>query len=70
MIKANTENGKTKSERIQEGFEIWVAYWRANPHRFAKECLGLNLKPFQQFLLVAMNISNYFMFIAARGLGK
>lgn len=48
----------------------WVSFYRANPHRFAKDYLNLNLKKFQQIILVMMNICVYFMFFASRGLGK
>lgn len=60
----------TKSEHFQNQLHIWVAYYRNNPHRFAKEFLGLNLHLFQAILLWAMMHHNIFMFVASRGLGK
>ena len=59
----------TKSEHFQNQLHIWVAYYRNNPHRFAKEFLGLNLHLFQAILLWAMMHHNIFMFVASRGLG-
>lgn len=56
-----------KVDRILKGVKIWTAFYRANPHRFAKDYLNLNLKPFQQILLFFMNICTNFVFIAARG---
>jgi tRNA(Met) C34 N-acetyltransferase TmcA len=64
------ESPNTKSERIMNSINIWCSFYRANPHRFCKDYLGLDLKLFQQILIYMMNISNYFMYIAARGQGK
>ena len=60
----------SKSERIMNGVNIWCSFYRANPQRFAKDYLNVDLKLFQQILIYMMNISNYFMYIAARGQGK
>ena len=64
------KNNYNKSERLMEGIGIWASFYRANPHRFAKDYLGLNLKLFQQILLYFMNLYNYMMYFAARGQGK
>ncbi len=60
----------TRQERIMAGAAVWCSYYRANPHRFAKDYLHLDLHLFQKILLVMMNISTTFVFIASRGLGK
>jgi hypothetical protein len=60
----------SKSERLMNGIGIWASFYRANPHRFVKEYLGLNLKLFQQILIFMMNMSHYFMYLASRGQGK
>lgn len=60
----------TRQENIMNGAAVWCAYYRANPHRFAKDYLHLDLHLFQKILLVMMNISTTFVFIASRGLGK
>lgn len=48
----------------------WVGYWRKNPHKFAKDFVGMQLFLYQKLLLYMMNVSNVFMYIAARGAGK
>lgn len=72
-----TENKQTdkeiannKAEQIMNGVAIWASFYRANPHRFCKDYLNINLKLFQKILIHMMNLSNYFMYIAARGAGK
>ena len=48
-----------------------AAYYRANPHRFVEEYLGIDyLKLFQKILLYAMMMNDGFFFIACRGIGK
>ncbi|WP_151035824.1 terminase large subunit domain-containing protein [Bacillus wiedmannii] len=56
--------------KTKEGFKKWTAFYRDNPHRFAKEYLGVNLFLYQILLLWAMNKYSFFMYIAARGQGK
>ncbi|MED1125524.1 terminase large subunit domain-containing protein [Bacillus atrophaeus] len=56
--------------KLREGFKKWTAYYRANPHRFARDYLGVNLFLYQMLLLWAMNKYSFFMYIAARGQGK
>ena len=72
MIDSNRfNNGITdKSERLMNTIAARASFYRENPHRFAKDYLGLNLKLFQQILLVMMFFSNNLMFLAARGLSK
>ncbi|HDX9663363.1 TPA: terminase family protein [Bacillus cereus] len=57
-------------DKLRQGFKVWTAFYRANPHRYAKDYLGVNLFLYQKFLLWAMNKYNFFMYIAARGQGK
>lgn len=59
-----------KSERLMQGIGIWASFYRSNPHRFAKEYLGITLKLFQVILIYMMNHSFYFMYTASRGQGK
>lgn len=65
--KTDKEIANDKVERMMNGVATWCSFYRANPHRFCKDYLNINLKIFQKILLVLMNISNYFMYIAARG---
>lgn len=60
----------TKSERLMYGVAKWASFYRANPHRFCKEYLGIYLKPFQVILLYMMFHFIYIMYIAARSQGK
>lgn len=60
----------SKSERLMNGIGIWASFYRSNPHRFAKEYLGITLKLFQVILIFMMNHSYYFMYLASRGQGK
>ena len=59
-----------KADRIMNGVAVWTAFYRNNPHRFAKDVLNLRLKTFQKILLYAMMHNYYFMYLAARGQGK
>lgn len=60
----------SKARRVMAGAARWAGYYRYNPHRFAADYLHLNLHLFQKILLVMMNLSTVFVFIASRGLGK
>jgi len=46
----------------------WIAFYRANPHRLAKDYLHVNLKLFQKILLNMMFFMHHFYYIASRGL--
>lgn len=59
-----------KSDRLMEGVGVWTSFYRANPHRFVEDYLGIKLRLFQQILLWAMMHNNYFMYLASRGQGK
>ena len=62
---------KTRTERVIEGMAIWGSFYRQNIDIFVKEYLGLDfLKWFQISLLVMMDRSRTFLWIAARGMGK
>lgn len=69
MSKKKTERDvmNDKANRTMRAVNIWCSFYRANPHRFCKDYLNINLKPFQQILIVMMNICHYVMYIAARG---
>lgn len=67
-----TEEEKLHSanNEVMENVDEMTSYYRENPHHFAADYLNLKLKVFQQILICMMNLSNYFMFLACRGLGK
>ena len=64
------DTSKTREERVFEGIAAWVSFYRANPHRLVKDYLGVNLKLFQQIILMMMDRSVYSAYIASRGQGK
>lgn len=47
-----------------------ASYYRANPHRFVKDFLHINLRWFQKIIIFAMNTNSAFCMIGSRGLGK
>lgn len=65
--KTEQEVANDKSTRIMNAVANMAAFYRANPHRFAKDYLNINLKLFQKILIYMMNFSSNLMFIAARG---
>lgn len=60
----------SRFQKVMEGAAAWCAYYRANPHRFAKDYLHLNLHLFQKILIIMMNWSSTTAFIGSRGIGK
>src|SRR5699024_4271885 len=69
-LRRNHRKQISKSEALMQNIAIWIAYYRANPHRFVLDFLGINLRPFQCVLLWAMINNQYFMLVASRGIGK
>lgn len=75
---ARTKRKKKTDAQIQNDYTAHFmdiidercSYYRANPHRFVEEYLGIKLKLFQKILLWAMMKYDNFYFVAARGLGK
>lgn len=69
---------KMTDEELQKQREqqmMWTvaqraSFYRANPHRFAKDYLHLDLHLFQQIIIFMMNYSTNFIFLASRGIGK
>jgi len=58
-------------DTIAEAIELWVAFWRANIHRFISDYLGLPyLADFQPVLLFFMDSRPYFISAMSRGLAK
>lgn len=69
-IKRLKKENKSQQQIYAENFESWVAYWRANPHRFITDYLGLRLYDFQKVLIYQMNKYPNFIFVASRGLAR
>ena len=56
-----------KADKIMEGVAAWCSFYRANPQRFAKDFLNMDLTVFQKILLYMMMRTDYFIYIASRG---
>lgn len=69
-VRRKKRKNQNNVDRFMENLESWVAYWRANPHRFITDYLGLKLYDFQKILIYQMNMYPNFIFIASRGLAK
>lgn len=54
-------------EEKEHNIMSWVGFWRANPHRFVEDYLGIHIFFFQKVLIYLMNYTSIFVFIAARG---
>lgn len=61
---------KNKTDKIMNIVAERASYYRANPHRFVKDYLGIELKLFQKILLFCMMHNDAFYYIASRGQGK
>lgn len=60
----------TRYETVWNNAVRDAAFYRRNPHLFARDYLHLDLALFQKILLIMMNFSMICIFIASRGLGK
>lgn len=70
-VETVTQATQTKYEKIQAGLQKWTAFYRANPHRFGIDYLGMTwMATFQQILINVFFMFNYTMVIASRGMGK
>lgn len=67
-IKKAKKATTSRTKRFMDNLEDWVAYWRANPHRFITDYLGLRLYDFQKVLIYMMFKYPSFILVASRGL--
>lgn len=65
--KTDLQIKKEKEEEFQKKIIFLVGFYRENPHRFAKDFLHINLKPFQDILINEMMRNNYVNYNASRG---
>lgn len=74
MIIRNTmtesEVRQAQIDKTMNAVNIWTSFYRANPHRFAKDYLCLNLDIFQQIILCMMFRNANSIYLASRGGGK
>ena len=61
------EVANDKADRVMNAVATWCSYYRANPHRFCKDHLNIDLHPFQMILIYMMNLATNFCFIGSRG---
>lgn len=64
------EVANEKATRLMKVVAFRAGFYRANPHRFIKDYLNINLKLFQIILIYIFNWNNYCMYLASRGQGK
>ena len=65
--KSVREIEQDKAQKLMNTIAWRAAYYRANPHRYVSEVLGIELRLFQKIILYAMVVYNYTMYLAARG---
>ncbi|MGN0819854.1 MAG: hypothetical protein ACI4M6_05605 [Christensenellaceae bacterium] len=70
IVRSDAEIKQEKNKRIMKGVAKWASFYRANPHRFARDYLGLKLKKFQQIILNEMFRKVNSIYLASRGGGK
>ena len=68
--KQETKISRLTQEEIEDNYVEWIAYYRANLGEFNRDYLGINLAPFQEFILDIMNDYDDSDIIASRGLSK
>ena len=59
-----------KAQRLLNGVALWGAFYRSNPHRFAKDFLNINLRTFQKINLYEMMHNVNTIYLASRGQGR
>ena len=59
-----------RKRNLIEGGKIWIEFWRKNIEIFVEQYFGIKLHLFQKIIIHMMHKSNYFCWIACRGLGK
>jgi len=72
-IETKQTDAEVKKQDREQGLDnvaIWTSFYRANPHRFARDYLGLKLKKFQQIILNEMFRKVNSIYLASRGIGK
>lgn len=65
--KTDAELREESQRHLMELIAERASFYRANPHRFAKDYLNLDLHIFQQIIIFMMSISTNAMFLACRG---
>lgn len=66
----NSENAVDDFSTFEDKFALWLAYYREFPHVFIKDYFGIELKPFQVYLLYSFFRSPNSFFVGCRGISK
>lgn len=65
--KTDLQIKQEKEKEIEDKIMFLVSFYRENPHRFARDFLHIELKPFQDILINEMMRNNYVNYNASRG---
>ena len=66
MVKKTArEVTEDKTSRIMNAVALWASFYRANPQRFCKDYLNVNLKMFQQILIYCMAMHKFLFYSGA-----
>lgn len=60
----------SKDEKLRNGVKTWGSFYKENVHRFIEDYFEVELHTFQKIMIYLMSKNNFFMLIAARGMGK
>ncbi|HUU86250.1 MAG TPA: hypothetical protein VMX17_00685, partial [Candidatus Glassbacteria bacterium] len=66
QTRSKTQVSQEKRERIIE----WTTFYRRNIHRFIEHYFGIELYPYQIIWIYAMSISDSYVAICSRAVGK
>lgn len=73
MVKSYVDNAYTLDSEFKKKMSNiikWVSFYREYIDVFVEDYIGVKLKLFQKIILVMMDKNLYFLFLAARGIGK
>lgn len=63
----NREISQDRKKAFENGVVEWTQFFRANPHRFITDYLGLPLFIFQMIIVFMFDKFNYSMLTCSRG---
>ena len=72
-IRSDKTDAQIKEEKYKHTLDQmakWTSFYRANPHRFAKDFMNINLKKYQVVELKEMMDNNTIVLIGSRGIAK
>jgi len=69
-MKNNINKIDTQVQFKMDNLMKWIGYYRCNIHRFVEDYFNVRLKTFQKIIIKMMDSNMFFLFWAARGIGK